>query len=309
MQAGVQTLVEAVMRMRPAHLTPILLLVVAAVLAAPPAAQAAPGSGSDARVGHAGGSSNTPGAGYDISAPQCNAKFPSGAQFGIVGVNNGIVFSANPCLGTGDGPSELAWAQRAGNGAPAFYANTADPGPAYSSHWPTGQNTPQPCSADDRNSTACSYDYGYNAATDSFTNAVTAEEHVNGYSDATAQAAAAQASWWLDVETGNSWQTLEAAYGNTVSFQQNDVAALRGAVAALSADGVTHIGFYSTDDQWGLITGGDGTDFAAAANWVAGFRGAADASAGCTSANSFTGGPVTLTQYRSKGFDADHACA
>ena len=70
--------------------------------------------------------------GYDVSYPQCNKALPS-ATFGIVGVNGGIVFSANPCLGTGDGPSELAWAQRADNHAPSFYANTADPGPAYSS--------------------------------------------------------------------------------------------------------------------------------------------------------------------------------
>src|SRR6476619_3770063 len=61
--------------------------------------------------------------GYDVSYPQCNQTLPA-ATFGIVGVNNGVVFSANPCLGTGSGPSELAWAQRATDHAPAFYANT-----------------------------------------------------------------------------------------------------------------------------------------------------------------------------------------
>ena len=47
--------------------------------------------------------------GYDIAYPQCSASFPADPGFGIVGVNGGKPFSANPCLGTGDGPSELAW--------------------------------------------------------------------------------------------------------------------------------------------------------------------------------------------------------
>ena len=70
-----------------------------------------------------------PNVGYDISYPQCNGTFPNGGAFGIVGVNGGLPYSANPCLGTGDGPSELSWAgMNAG-----LYANTADPGPALSS--------------------------------------------------------------------------------------------------------------------------------------------------------------------------------
>jgi hypothetical protein len=107
--------------------------------------------------------------GYDISHPQCNAAFPTGAAFGIVGVNGGLPYSANPCLGAGDGPSELAWAgMNAG-----LYANTADPGPALSSHWPNG-------------------------------------DAVNAYvSLGWAQAGATQTpvanQWWLDVESANSW--------------------------------------------------------------------------------------------------------
>src|SRR3954452_18880923 len=108
----------------------------------------------------------SPATGYDVSYPQCNQNLPA-ATFGIVGVNNGVVFSTNPCLGTGNGPSELAWAQRATNHAPAFYANTGDPGPAYSSHWPTGQASPKACASTANNSTDCSYDYGWNAAMDS----------------------------------------------------------------------------------------------------------------------------------------------
>lgn len=76
--------------------------------------------------------------GYNVSYPQCGKSLPTSPSFGIVGVNNGLLYSTNPCLGT-----ELAWAQGAANRAPAFYANTADPGPAYSSHWPSGQSSPE----------------------------------------------------------------------------------------------------------------------------------------------------------------------
>jgi hypothetical protein len=110
-----------------------------------------------------------------VSYPQCGQSLPSSAAFGIVGVDNGIVFSTNPCLS-----AQLSWAQQAANHAPGFYANTGNPGPAYSSHWPTGQTRPQLCDPNDTNSTACSYDYGWNAAADSFAYAIAAEQQVNG---------------------------------------------------------------------------------------------------------------------------------
>jgi hypothetical protein len=244
--------------------------------------------------------------GYDVSYPQCGKTLPA-ATFGIVGVNAGIVFSPNPCLGVGDGPSELGWAQQAANHAPAFYANTGDPGPAYSSHWPTGQTAPQFCDGAAANAPSCSYDYGWNAAADSFHDAVVAEQQVNGTNAADATAAAAQAVWWLDVETGNSWQTLESAYGQTAVSRGNDVAALDGAVAYLQSAGVSTVGFYSTAYQWTQITGGTGTHFAASPSWIAGFTSASAAQSGC-STTGFTGGKVQLTQYTANGLDADHVC-
>lgn len=244
--------------------------------------------------------------GYDASYPQCGRSLPS-AAFAIVGVNNGIAFSANPCLGTGNGPSELAWAQRAANHAPAFYANTADPGPAYSSHWPTGQAAPQVCDPAANNSTACSFDYGWNAAKDSFADAVTAEQQVNGLSVSAATTKAAQAAWWLDVETTNSWQTLEPAYGQSAASRANDTSALDGSVAYLHNVGVSQVGFYSTSSQWTQITGGTGTHFATDPDWLAGYSNLTAARAGCASAG-FAGGVVQLTQYPSNGLDADYPC-
>ena len=219
-------------------------------------------------------------------------------SFGIVGVNDGIVYSANPCAST-----ELAWAEAAQNHAPAFYANTGDPGPGYSSHWPTTQQSPEVC--DGSNSAACSYDYGWNAAQNSFAAAVGAEQ-ANG--SAASTTAAATAPWWLDVEAGNSWETLESAYGVTATSMANDQADLQGAVAYFTSQGVGTVGFYSTGSQWtSIITGGTGSTFAASPDWAAGFRTLNLAQTGCSS-TSFTGGRLTLTQYPSGGFDADYAC-
>jgi hypothetical protein len=236
-------------------------------------------------------------AGYDISYPQCGGTYPSSVTFGIVGVNGGIVYSANPCLA-----GELNWAKAAANHAPSFYANTANPGPAYSSHWPTGQQAPQVC--DGSNSPACSYDYGWNAAHDSFTDAVSAEAADGSLSPT---AAAAASAWWLDVETGNSWETLESAYGATVSSATNDRAALQGETAFLSGQGVASVGVYSTAGQWSSITGGTGSMFSTSPVWIAGYKRLSFAQAGCNS-TSFTGGRVTVTQYPSAGFDADYRC-
>lgn len=254
--------------------------------------------------GGGGGTSSPPPTAYDISYPQCGGAFPTGATLGIVGVNDGIVYSPNPCLGTGDGPSELTWANA--TGTPAFYANTADPGPAYSSHWPGANTSAGGHTCTGGNTTDCSFVYGYQAAQDSFQDAVTAEQQLNS---PTPTAAAQAAPWWLDVETGNSWQTLESGYGQTATSKANDTAALQGAAQALTDAGVTSpIGFYSTGSQWNQITGGTGTTFATNPDWVAGFRSLTGATSGCSSSYSFTGGPVTLTQYPYSGYDADHRC-
>ena len=79
---------------------------------------------------------------FDISYPQCGSPFPDNAEFGIVGVNHGKVFSANPCLSTGDGPPELAWA---GGVKAQLYANTGNPGPDISTRWPSNQTSPRQC--------------------------------------------------------------------------------------------------------------------------------------------------------------------
>ena len=278
------------------------------VFAAGPALAAKGGGGGTHGGGHGGGSTGGTPTGYDISYPQCRKSFPTDVSFGVVGVNDGIVYSANPCLGTGDGPSELAWAEQ--YGAPSFYANTADPGPAYSSYWKISdwKSSPRTCSSTDPNTPDCSYDYGWYAAKDSFADAVSAEVQVNGFTQTDATVAAVGSPWWLDVETGNSWQSLETAYSsNLSSAYANDTAALQGAADFLTGQGVTSVGYYSTSYQWGQITGGANLG-ASYPDWLAGYSDLSGAQAACTITTGFSGGRVELTQYPASGFDADYHC-
>jgi len=236
-----------------------------------------------------------PSAGYDVSYPQCSSTLPASPQFGIVGVNGGKPYAANACLA-----SEYTWAQTATTSTyprVSFYANTADPGPVLSTHWPSGATTPRAC--DGTWSVDCSYDYGWNAAADAFAKA-----------SAVAGATVTRAGyWWLDVETGNSW----ADSSQTSNWSAVNTADLQGAAAYLSSQGVGQIGFYSTGYQWGQITGLDASTSPAYfstsyVNWVPGATTFSDAQARCSSAYSFTGARVQLTQYLQSGFDADYRC-
>jgi hypothetical protein len=227
--------------------------------------------------------------GYDISYPQCQTTPPTGS-FGIVGVDGGRPFDVNACLAT-----EIAWA--AAVGPPAYYANTANPGPTLSTHWPVGQTSPRVCDPAAPDSSACAYDYGWNAAADSYARAAAAALSVGA-------PAPASATWWLDAETGNTWESLE--FGETAATYANDTAALTGMRDYLRSQGVGTVGVYSTAHQWQRITGG--ASLGRAPVWYAGTGGPSSAAAHCASAFSFTGGPVRLTQYASGGFDADNAC-
>ena len=233
--------------------------------------------------------------GFDISFPQCTEALPPSPGFGVVGVNGGSTFSANRCLAR-----ELTWANAAANAAPAFYANTDDPGPQNTSNWPTQQQTPRECS--DANSVACSYDYGWNAARLAFANAVNAERQ-DGASSPTASAVAAR--WWLDVETGNKWETLE--YGRSSATGTYDEASIEGMIASFENIGITSVGVYSTSQQWKVINVRTESAFPPVPAWLAGFGSLATAEVGCALV-SFAGGRVAMTQYGSLGYDGDYAC-
>lgn len=222
--------------------------------------------------------------GYDISWPQCPANTPRGGAFGIVGVNDGIAWSQNPCLGT-----EYAWAASRPE-APGLYMNTADPGP-QSSHWDLGGPKATSCDPSDTNTAsaafaACAYDYGWNTARDALT------------VQASPVPSAALRTWWLDVETSNTWAGSAAANAQDV----------QGSIDSLHAAGVGTVGVYSTAYQWQAITSGYAFP-AATPEWLAGASSAHQAQAACAQ-TPFGGGNsrVTLTQYHASGFDADLQC-
>ncbi|HTL87258.1 MAG TPA: hypothetical protein VL856_18900 [Acidimicrobiia bacterium] len=250
-------------------------------------------------------SARVPQTARDISYPQCGHHLPGRdrVRFGVLGANGGKAYTRNRCL-----VAQLAWSKRLAE-PPAFYANTGNPGPKRSEHWPTGQTSPRVCAAADLNSLNCSYDYGWNAALHSFTVATDAAQTLHHVARADAVQRVANVDWWLDVEILNSWQTLDN--GATQIAQQRDTATLAGAVNALWEAGVRRVGIYSTAYQWNRITGGSSVThdwFRANPVWLAGFNNHDHARRGCAT-TSFTGGPVAMTQYLGRdGLDADVIC-
>jgi hypothetical protein len=236
--------------------------------------------------------------GRDVSYPQCSSGLPTSAAFAIVGVGGGRAFSANPCLAT-----QYKWA--AGRPSKAgVYVNTGNPAPRSAYYWPvSGARDPVLC----RDSTAvtdagCAYDYGWHAAGDALTVAAKA-------------GVPRTITWWLDVETVNSWN----------GDARSNTADLQGMLDRLRSSGVAEVGIYSAARQWTTITGGYTRSTAnsyrtawrsaftprytleTAPLWIA--TGADRAAATTACGTSFTGGPTRLAQYADgSGFDGDLVC-
>ena len=120
--------------------------------------------------------------------------------------------------------------------------------------------------------------------------------------------------WWLDVETGNTWN------GDASS----NAADIQGSIDYLLAQDVAGVGVYSTDYQWEAITGGYSANTAAeyaqawsaeftspngiagSPSWVAGASGLGDAPSYCST--SFLATATWLVQYIAGGFDVDYSC-
>jgi hypothetical protein len=227
--------------------------------------------------------------GNDISWPQCGRSLPKGQAFGVVGVNDGLANTTNPCFA-----AELSWAQKSAGGTGqdkvALYVNTANPGLA-GSWWPAsnsygGATVSNPYGTCDGTDTpACAYMYGYAKA----------------YDDATVRGVSNPQSylWWLDVETGNSWETSKTA----------NTADLEGMTAYFQSTGA-RVGIYSTGTQWSQIAGIPGTasNLRSLKNWIPGARSQSTAQANCSAAPLTPGSAVTLTQFVSKNLDYDYSC-
>src|SRR4051794_31345170 len=214
--------------------------------------------------------------GHDVSYPQCGGALPPSPAFGIVGVNNGIVYSSHPRLA-----SPYAWGVNATSATGpkvSFYANTANPGPS-SSHWPTGATTPMACTSATL-SASCAYDYGWNAAADAFKRAV-----------AVAGTPKAQvAPWWLDVEAANSWTTDTVANRADI---QGAADYLTTPVSGGGAGVTGGVGLYTNASSWQTITGST-SQFASYPSWVPGAGSVTAAQSNCSA--SITGGHVVYAQ-------------
>ena len=305
-----------------AHATVAVALVLAT---AAPALAAKPGGGGG---GGGGGGTSTP-TGNDLSYPQCGSRFPSGAAFGIVGVNGGVANDLNPCLGSSSSytGSELYWAVASTTGRTALpkaslYVNTGDPGNTFNgtviADWPTSSSSADPygsCgtttvtisstaySVGDA-SQACAWQYGFDKAGQDASWLTNTADAIDGqHAPVTVSDTPGSYPWWLDVETANTWQ-------GGGSGQAMNVADLQGMIAALQASGVTSVGAYSTSSQWDQITGG--TTSASGSlwmipTWLPGARSLSGAEANCTQ-TSFTGATgITVTQWVARP-DGDYAC-
>jgi hypothetical protein len=259
----------------------VVFAVLGAVLAVPAVAQAAPST-----------------VGYDVSYPQCGSVLPTGQAFGIVGVNGGTATKVNPCLST-----QLRWAATSTGAVAAqptvqLYLNTANPGQVIDqvTTWPTS-GTNRYGSCDGSNSSACSYQYGVDRATNSVQNLFAPAARSAGLDPA-----ASGYTWWLDVETGNTWQS-----GSTAAVARNR-ATLEGMADVLTAAGA-RVGLYSTTTQWRQIAGvvPSTSSLYPLRSWLAGATSLKGATTNCTR-TPLTHGPVALTQYVVGGLDRDHSC-
>ena len=225
--------------------------------------------------------------GFDVSWPQCDDELPASFAYAVVGVNRGRTYSENDCL-----VEQLEWAGRDAD----VYLNTANPGPHHSMFWPVGTSVPVTCDRRDEDSHECAYVYGWNAAADGYARVLAAHVAL-GWADADADRVQTEGTWWLDVETANSWRI----------DRKLNVTALHGAVDFLESMEVEEVGFYSTPLLWWRVTGGT-DEFAHYPAWHAGGRTRTGAEDGCEG-DAFTGGELRMVQWVEGGLDRNVTCA
>jgi hypothetical protein len=237
--------------------------------------------------------------GHDVSHPDCDSDLPTTSAFGIVGINRGRPFSVNPCLA-----EQYRWATGR-PGSAAVYVNTSNPAPDSPYYWPrSGSIDPALCRDSDSTSDAgCAYDYGWHAAANALRTGRTLGPAVLGL------------TWWLDVETTNTWN------GDAVA----NTAVLQGMYDYLHGHGVARVGLYSTNLQWQEITGGYTASTAAryrtawaphvypdfplhaAPLWIATAGSLSKARSLC--GTTFTGARTQMVQTEQDGLDTNVACA
>jgi hypothetical protein len=222
-------------------------------------------------------------AGYDVAWPECGDPLPPDPHpVNIVGVTDGMPFTANPCLS-----EEIAWASQ--GGSYALYTVLNSPLGAVSTTNPAVANGPE-ASCASTEATCESYDWGWNSAA----NALQVAE----------AAGASSPSWWLDVEVGPGLGPGDPWSLNTAA----NASVIQGAIAYFEGQGLT-VGIYCTWLQWQEIAG-DYTPVVP--TWIAGAP-VNDPTSYCTQPDrQFGGGPAWLVQVLAGetggSYDQDYAC-
>jgi cell wall assembly regulator SMI1 len=108
--------------------------------------------------------------------------------------------------------------------------------------------------------------------------------------------------WWLDIETGNTWDS-------SAGGQQRNLADIEGMVAYFRSIS-TEAGIYSTSYQLGQIAGTIPTSSPInnVMSWIPGARSLSGAQANCSLAPLTSGGKVVITQWFGRTFDQDYSC-
>lgn len=167
--------------------------------------------------------------GFDIS--YSTSYYPAESfGFAVVGVTGGKAFVHNARIS-----SEYQWTKFATKTAATVYMNLNAP---YGSAVIANITTPKSCppraagsSATSTEPTVCEgYNYGYNAASDSYAYAT--------------GAGVASSLWWLDIEEANSWSNDPSV---------ND-ATIQGAIDYLNSINI-RVGIYSVPFMWKNIAG------------------------------------------------------
>jgi len=202
--------------------------------------------------------------GSDVSWPNCNTGIPLGSKFGIVGVTDGLGYSTNPCL----------YKEAVNYTNISLYVNTG--WDSSSTH--VNATSPHVCATG--NSNCLAYNYGYNAGLYAY--------------DAASSKGVHSSTWWLDVETANTWSANAVQNQNSLQGERN----------ALIDSGATTVGAYSTTAQWDSVTGSWLNNWPSwgATTW----KTASQAKTYCTG-HQFTGGATWLIQFKGQ-IDQDYAC-
>ncbi|MCC7365660.1 MAG: hypothetical protein IT303_14945 [Dehalococcoidia bacterium] len=211
--------------------------------------------------------------GFDISWPQCGGYYPEApVPFGIIGLNGGRPFTANPCF-----VEQYQWAGQFETN-PAIYINVAYPRLSQTEGATGPYGT---CVEGDEWCRA--YNFGYAIGRDTM--------------ERVAALGIRPSRYWLDVETENYWLDSDHAHYNAQ--------VIRGTVEYFRERAIP-IGIYSTPYQWGVIAGNAAHGVPV---WTAGADDLEDAKTRCGNPRyAFAGGQVVLVQYIANNFDNNWVC-